>query len=251
MVMEAHGLYMLAFPRRFYDEAVAPLTASMERFHEDSLQLLTQQANGNRATLEASEKARQTAKAAAASMEKLEEAIRSGWREVNTAELSQKIENEVEQTLLRPLSVQCRQLEEEVAPAITKAATELEESARKLRIFHFRGILLCLVMMFAAITGGYAWYLKQEHDRELWSAARRLETTASHNREAFQQLDLLGAKIRVRHPVDERGRPAKDQFVLVMDAGYEVVVMDSQKGKWAGIYFRRLNDDERREKNAP
>ncbi len=250
MVMEAHGLYMLAFPRRFHTEAVAPLEAMLHACRENFEQLLHQQKEANLATVEAWEKARQTARDASQSARELDEAIRHGWREVNMEKLADRIQQELETALLKPLASQCQQLEQ-MTPTVMEAVEQLVKSARQLRGFHFRGILLGLIIAFLGLTGACFWYLKQEHDRQLRKDIRLLESTSSQNREAFEQLDLLGAKIRVVHPVDDRGNPNNEEYALVMDAGHEVSVMDSKKGKWAAIYFRPLSLEERRQQDAP
>lgn len=243
LVMEAHGLYMLALPRKFHEEAVTPLEAAMGRFHEDSQKLLVQQAEANKAILEACEKAHQTAESATTSIAKLDDAIRNGWQEVKTEKLAERIHEEMKITLLRPLADQCRQLEE-ATPAIKDAIDQLENSARKLRAFHFRGILAGMIISFIVITGGYSWMLTKEHERKLHEALENLEQTESYNREAFRKLDLLGAKIRVADVTDNRGKAVNDNYALVLEAGYDVIIRDSQKGKEAGILFRSLDIDE-------
>lgn len=243
MVMEAHGLYMLALPRKFHEEAVVPLETLMGRFQEDSQKLLVQQAEANQATLEASEKARRTAEEAAAAVEKLSDTVRNGWEELDTSKFAERIHGEMEQTLFKPLSEQYRRLEE-VTPAVKSTIDDLEKSIVKLRAFHFRGILAGLILSFLALTGSYAWYLTQEHDRKVRETLKNLERTASYNREAFRKLNLLGAKIRVSDVTDERGNPVKDNFALVLESGYKVIIKDSQKGKEAGILFRSLSSGE-------
>lgn len=250
MVMEAHGLYMLAFPKRFHTEAVAPLEAMLHVFRESFDQFLMQQKEANTATLDAWEKAQQTAREASQSVKELDDAIRHGWREVNTDQLANRIHEELESTLLKPLASQCQELEQ-TTPVVREAVEQLVKSARQLRGFHFRGIVFGLLIAFLSLTGACFWYLKQEHDRKLRQEVRLLESTSSQNREAFEQLDLLGAKIRVTHPVDDRGLPNKEEYALVMEAGHGVSVFDSKRGKWAAIYFRPLSREERRQQAAP
>ncbi len=250
MVMEAHGLYMLAFPKRFHTEAVAPLEAMLHACRESFDQFLLQQKAANSATVDAWEKSQQIAREALQTVEKFDEAVREGWKEVNTEKLVDLIHEELESTLLKPLASQCQQLEE-TTPAVTEAIEELVRSARQLRGFHFRGIFLGLLISFLSLTGACFWYLKQEHERKLRQEVRLLESTSSQNREAFEQLDLLGAKIRVTHPVDDRGTPNNEEYALVMEAGHGVSVFDSKKGKWAAIYFRPLSREERRQQAAP
>lgn len=244
MVMEAHGLYMLALPRKFHDEAVTPLATAMSQFHEDSLKLLEQQEGANRATLDACEKAQETAKSAADAVTKLDEAIRQGWQEVKTDKLTERIQRELEQTVFHPLSAQCGRLEE-VAPIVTAAVDQLVKSASKLRAFHFRGIILAIVLSSLAIVGVYLWKLNKDFDLKSKAALEALHNTNSINREAYEKLDSLGARIRVIGAKDERGNPVPDHYALVMDAGYDVVVRDSPKGKQAGLFFRSLDLKER------
>jgi len=247
MVMEAHGLYMLALPRKFHDEAVSPLETAMGQFHEDSQKLLVQQREANESTLESCEIARQTAECAAASVIKLDDAIRNGWQEVKTEKLAERIHEELETTLLDPLAAQCRELEE-ATPAIKDAIGELEKSARKLRAFHFRGIVAALCIAFVVITGSCLWLLIKDHEQKVDKALRFLEQTDSHNREAFRELDRLGARIRVANAIDNRGDTIRDNYALVVEPGYDVIVQDAKQGKQAAIFFRSLNSDEELQK---
>ena len=250
MVMEAHGLYMLAFPRRFHTEAVAPLEAMLHACRESFEQFLLQQKEANTATVDAWEKAQQTARAALQAVEKFDDAVREGWQEVNTDKLADRIREELESTLFKPLASQCRKLEK-TTPEVTEAIEQLVKSARQLRGFHFRGILFGLLIAFVAIAGSYIWYLNEKFKNELRQAVSRINATEAYNRDAFRQLDAMGAKVRVAPAVDERGNDIKDVYYLVMDAGSRVVVMDGQEGKWAGIRFRPFNLEERTKKMLP
>ena len=90
----------------------------------------------------------------------LDETIRDGWREVNTEKLAVRIQGELETAVLRPLVVQCRQVEE-MTPALKDAADQLEESASKLRAFHFKGILAVMLAACLVVMGGsfaYGWW---------------------------------------------------------------------------------------------
>lgn len=244
MVMEAHGLYMLALPRRFHTEAVAPLEAMQHACRESFDQFLLQQKEANTATVEAWEKAQQTAREAFQAVQKFEEAVRQGWKEIDTEKLADRIHEDLESTLFQPLASQCQQLEQ-TTPAITAAIERLVKSAQQLRGFHFRGILFGLIIAFVAIAGCYTWYLNEKFKRELRQAVSRIDATEAYNRAAFRQLDAMGAKVRVAPVVNERGEKIKGEYFLVMDAGAGVVVMDGEKGKWAAIRFGPLKVEDR------
>lgn len=247
LVMHANGLFMLDLTRKFHDESVAPLETVMGQFRDDAQKLILQQKEANEAIVESCEIARQVAETAAASVIKLDDAIRNGWQEVKTEKLAERIHEELETTLLDPLAAQCRKLEQ-ATPAIHDAIAELEKSARKLRGFHFQGILAALCVSFVVITGGCLWFLIKDHEQKVDKTLRFLEQTNSHNREAFRELDRLGARIRVANAIDNRGDPIRDNYALVVESGYDVVVQDTKQGKQAAIFFRSMNSDEELQK---
>ncbi len=244
MVMEAHGLYMLAFPRKFREEAVIPLEGLFRTLLESTEKLVSQQSEANAATVAAWEKAEQTAQDATSAVNKLDNAIHEGWREVNTEKLAERIHMELEETLLQPLAAQCRQLQE-TTPSVKDSIDQLVQSARKLRVFHFRGIILALSISSFAIVGTSLWKLNKDFDFKIKTALHALHETSTLNREAYQKLDALGAKIRIITAKDDRGKPVADHYALVMDAGYDVIVRDSPKGKQAGIFFRSVDLEQR------
>lgn len=250
MVMEAHGLYMLAFPKRFHTEAVAPLEAMLHASREGFEQFLLQQKEANMATLDAWEKSEQTAREILQAVEKFDEAVRQGWKEVNTEKLADRIQADLESTLFQPLTSRCRQLEQ-TTPVVTEAIERLVKSAQQLRGFHFKGILFGLLIAFVAIAGSYTWYLNEKFKRELRQATSRIEATDAANRTAYRQLNAMGAKVHVTAAIDQRGEKIKDQYYLVMDAGFGTAIIDAREGKSAGILFRPLPLEERTRKMLP
>ena len=128
----------------------------VSRLRDEMAETMSHHAEVTRHTFAVCEKTRQVAEAAATAAKELDDATSDGWWEVNTEKLAGRIQEELETALLRPLVAQCRQVEE-MTPALKDAADQLEESARKLRSFHFKGILVvmlaaCLVVMGACFS---------------------------------------------------------------------------------------------------
>ena len=140
LVMQANGLYMLKVPKLVNDEALVPLGREVSRLRDEMAETVSRHAEVTKDTFAVCEKTRQVAEAAAMAAKELDGAIRDGWREVNTEKLAARIQGELETAVLRPLAAQCGRVEE-MTPALKDAADQLEESARKLRAFHFKGIL--------------------------------------------------------------------------------------------------------------
>ena len=121
LVMQANGLYMLKVPKLVHDEALVPLGREVSRLRDEMAETLSRHAEVTRDTFAVCEKTRQVAETAAKAAKELDDAIRHGWREVNTEELAVRIQGELETALLRPLVAQCRQVEE-MTPALRDAA---------------------------------------------------------------------------------------------------------------------------------
>jgi hypothetical protein len=125
LVMQANGLYMLKVPKLVHDEALVPLGWEVSRLRDEMAETVSRHAEVTRDTFAVCEKTRQLAESAAMAAKELDDAIRDGWREVNTEKLAGRIQAEVEATLLRPLVAQCRQVEE-MTPALRDAADQIE-----------------------------------------------------------------------------------------------------------------------------
>ena len=112
----------------------------------------------------------------------MDDTIRHGWREVNTEKLAERVHAELEGTLLQPLAIQCRQLEKAV-PALKDAVQRMEDSTRKLRAFHFKGILAAMFMSCLVIMGGcfaYGWWKLSRHYDKLVDAALERMLSGQH-----------------------------------------------------------------------
>ena len=117
LVMQANGLYMLKVPKLVHDEALVPLGREVSRLRDEMAETVSRHAEVTKDTFAVCEKTRQVAEAAAKAAKELDDAIREGWREVNTEKLAVRIQGELETALLRPLAAQCRQVEE-MTPAL-------------------------------------------------------------------------------------------------------------------------------------
>ena len=242
LVMQANGLYMLKVPKLVHDEALVPLGREVSRLRDEMAETLSRHAEVTKDTFAVCEKTRQVAEAAAKAAKELDDAIRHGWREVNTEKLAVRIQGELETALLRPLVAQCRQVEE-MTPALKDAADQLEESARKLRSFHFKGILAvmlaaCLVVMGGSFAYGW-WNLSRHYDRMVDAALKRILSVNAGNQEAFTRLTEMNVPIRVLPVTDSKKQTIPRKFALVMDHAEDVAVEDTPDGKRVAIYFEK------------
>ena len=245
LVMQANGLYMLKVPKLVHDEALVPLGREVSRLRDEMAGVGQSSRGRSRSdTFAVCEKARQVAEAAATAAKELDDAIRDGWREVNTEKLAGRIQEEVETALLRPLAAQCRQVEE-MTPALKDAADQLKESACKLRAFHFKGILVvmlaaCLVVMGGCFSFGW-WKLSRHYDRMVDAALKRILSVNAGNQEAFTRLTEINVPIRVLPVTDAKKRTISRKFALVMDHAENVAIEDIPDGKRAAIYFEKAS----------
>lgn len=146
LVMQANGLYMLEAPKIVREQIVDPLNEALTRFGTELDRAI------KRHNDIATEVSRST-EIAVTAIKGLDEAIRTGWREVNSARLAERVHAELEATLLQPIAIQCRLLEQ-AAPAVKEALQHMEDSARQLRDFHFESILAAMLINCIVITGG-------------------------------------------------------------------------------------------------
>jgi hypothetical protein len=242
LVMQANGLYMLKVPKLIHDDALVPLGREVSRFRDELAESVNRHAEVARDTLAVCEKTRQIAEVAATAVKELDDAMRHGWREVNTEKLAGRIEEEVETALLRPLVAQCRQVEE-MTPALKDAADQLKESACKLRAFHFKGILFvmmiaCLVVMGGCFSFGW-WKLSRHYDRMVNAALERILSVNASNREAFSRLTEMNVPIRVLPVTDSKKQTIPRKFALVMEHAEDVGIEDTPDGKRVAIYFEK------------
>jgi hypothetical protein len=203
---------------------------------------LSRHAEVTRDTFAVCEKTRQVAEAAAKAAKELDDAIRHGWREVNTEKLAVRIQGELETALLRPLVAQCRQVEE-MTPALRDAADQLKESASNLCAFHFKGILAvmlaaCLIVMGGSFAYGW-WNLSRHYDRMVDAALKRILSVNTGNQEAFTRLTEMNVPIRVLPVTDSKKQTIPRKFALVMDHAEDVAVEDTPDGKRVAIYFEK------------
>jgi len=52
----------------------------------------------------------------------------------------------------------------------------------------------------------------------------------------------------VANAIDNRGDTIRDNYALVVESGYDVIIQDAKQGKQAAIFFRSLNSDEELQK---
>ena len=235
LVMQANGLYMLDAPKIIHEQAIDPLNDALTRFREELAHAIN--CHKHVAT-----EACQTAEMAVAAVKGLDDTIRRGWREVNTEKLAERVHAELEGTLFRPLAIQCRQLEK-AAPELKDAVQGMEDSTRKLRAFHFKGILAAMFMSCLVIMGGcfaYGWWkLSRHYDQMRDAALERMLLVNKRNEEAFTQLTKLNAPIRVVPATDSRKRVIPGKFALVMEHAEDVGIEDTPDGKRVAIYFEK------------
>lgn len=244
LVMQANGLYMLKVPKLIHDEALVPLGREVSRLRDEMAETVSRHAKATKDTFAVCEKTRQVTEAAVTVAKELGDAIRGGWREVNTEKLAVRIQGELESAVLRPLVAQCRQVEE-MTPALRNAADQLEESARRLRAFHFKGILAvmlaaCVVVMGGCFSFGW-WKLSRHYDRMVDAALKRILSVNAGNQEAFTRLTEMNVPIRVLSVTDSKKRTIPLKFALVMDHAEDVAVEDTPDGKRVAIYFEKAS----------
>ncbi|MGB8466763.1 MAG: hypothetical protein WCE49_17585, partial [Terrimicrobiaceae bacterium] len=222
LVMQANGLYMLDAPEIIHEQAIDPLNGALARFREE----LDRSVSRHK---QVAAEACQTAETTVTAVKGLDETIRHGWREVNTERLAERIHSELEGTLLQPLAMQCRYLKK-AAPDLQEAVQRMEDSTRKLRAFHFKGILAvmlaaCLVVMGGCFSFGW-WKLSRHYDRMVDAALKRIRSVNVGNQEAFTQLTEMNVPIRVLPVSDSKKRTIPRKFALVMDHAEDVAVED-------------------------
>ena len=235
LVMQANGLYMLDAPKIIHEQAIDPLNDALTRFREELAHAIN--CHKHVAT-----EACQTAEMAVAAVKGLDDTIRRGWREVNAEKLAERVHAELEETLFQPLAIQCRQLEK-AAPELKDAVQRMEDSTRKLRAVHFKGILAamfmsCLVIMGACFAYGW-WKLSRHYDQLVAAAFERILSVNEKNQETFTQLTKMNVPIRVVPVVDNRKQIIPRKFALVLDRAEDVSIEDAPNGKRAAIYFEK------------
>ena len=114
LVLQANGLYMLEAPKTVREQVVDPLHQALTRFSTELSHAIDRHKD-------IATEASQSTERAVTAIKGLDEAIHSGWREVNAASLAERVHAELEATLLQPLASQCRVLEQ-AAPAVNERA---------------------------------------------------------------------------------------------------------------------------------
>ena len=243
LVMQANGLYMLKVPKLIHDEALVPLGREVSRLRDEMAETVSRHAEVTRYTFAVCEKNREVAEAAATAAKELDDAIRHGWREVNTDKLAERIHEEVENALLRPLAAQCRRVGE-MTPALKDAADQLKESACKLRSFHFKSILVVMLAACLVVWGLLLLRLVEALTPLRPHGGRRPEANPvgqAGNQEAFTRLTEMNIPIRVLPVTDSKKRTIPRKFALVMDHAEDVAIEDIPDGKRAAIYFEKAS----------
>ena len=233
LVMQANGLYMLEAPKMVREQIVDPLNEALTHFGTDLDRAIDRHndiANG----------ASQTTEIAVTAIKGLDDAIRSGWPEVNAAKLAERVHAKLEQSLLQPLAIQCRLLEQ-TAPAVNEAFEHMELSARRLRSFHFKSIFAAMLISCVVIAGGcfaVGWSkLSRVYELKASAALERILAVNARNQETFNQLTKMNVPIRVVPVVDSRKLTIPRKFALVMDHAEDVGIENIGDRKRAAIYF--------------
>jgi hypothetical protein len=200
LVLQANGLYMLEAPKMFREQVVDPLHEVLARFSTELNQTID-------CHKEIATEATQSTERAVTVIKGLEGAIRSGWQEVNTASLAERVHAELEATLLQPLASQCRVLEQ-AAPAVKEVLEHMENSMRQLRGYHFKSILAAMLTSCLVIAGGcfaLGWSkLSHHYELKVKAALERVVSVNATNEETFTQLTKMNVPIRVVPVVDNR-----------------------------------------------
>jgi hypothetical protein len=234
LVMQANGLYMLDTPKIVREQAIDPLKC-LARFREE-----LDRAMGHQRQM-ASE-VTQAAQIVVTAVKALDEVVRNGWREVNAAKLAEQVHTELEETLFQPIALQYRLLEHSV-PALKEAVEHMEESTRRLRSFHLKGIWAAMLVICFVVAGGlfaYGWWkLSRHYELKVSAALERILSVKEKNQEAFAQLTAMNIPVRVVPVVDNRKQAIPRKFALVVDRAEDIGIEDIGDGKRAAIYFER------------
>jgi hypothetical protein len=235
LVMQANGLYMLEAPRIVREQVLDPLHEALTRLGTELNSVIERHKD---IAIEAT----QSTERAVMAIKGLDEAIRSGWKEVNAASLAERVHVELDATLLRPLASQCRALEQ-AAPAVNEALERMESSTRQLRGYHFKSILAAMLISCLAIAGGFfvlGWSKLSRHfDLKVKAALDRVVSVNATNEETFTQLTKMNVPIRVVPVVDSRKQTIPRKFALVMNHAEDVGIEETGDGKRAAIYFEQ------------
>jgi hypothetical protein len=235
LVMQANGLYMLDAPKIVREQTIDPLNDGLARFRQE-----LDRAMGHEKQM-ASEIS-QAAQTVLTAVKALDEVVRNGWREVNAAKLAEEVHAELEETLFQPIALQCRLLEHSV-PALKEAVAHTEESTRRLRSFHFKGIFAAMLVICFVVAGGllaYSWWkLARHYELKLSAALERMLSVNAKNQETFTQLTKMNVPIRVVPVIDNRKQTIPGKFALVVDRAEDVGIEDIGDGKRAAIYFQK------------
>jgi hypothetical protein len=235
MILQANGLYMLEAPRLVREQVIDPLHETLTRFNTE----LNQATDRHK---EIATEATQSTERAVTAIKGLEGAIRSGWREVNATSLAERVHAELEATLLQPLAIQCRALEQ-AAPAVNEALERMENSTRQLRGYHFKSILVAMLISCLAIAGScfaLGWAkLAHHYELKVKAALERVVAVNAINEETFTRLTKMNVPIRVVPVVDNRMQTIPRKFALVVDHAEDVGIEEMRDGKRAAIYFEQ------------
>jgi hypothetical protein len=235
LVMQASGLYMLDAPKIVQQQAIDPLNEGLARLREE-----LNRAVGHERRM--ANEVSQAAQTVGTAVEALDKVVRNGWREVNAAKVAEQVHTELQETLFQPIALQCRLLEHSV-PALKEAVEHMEESTRRLRSFHFKGIFAAMLVICFVVAGGlfaYGWWkLARHYELKVKAALERIFSVNEKNQEAFTQLTAMNIPVRVVPVVDNRKQAIPRKFALVVDRAEDVGIEDIGDGKRAAIYFEK------------
>ena len=119
----------------------------------------------------------------------------------------------------------------------------MEDSTRKLRAFHFKGILAAMLISCLAHRGRLLRFRLVEAFPSLRAQgqrrAERILSVNATNEETFTQLTEMNVPIRVVPVIDNRKQTIPRKFALVVDHAEDVGIEDIGDGKRAAIYFEK------------
>jgi hypothetical protein len=233
LVLQANGLYILEAPKTFREQVVDPLHEALTRYSTELNRAIDRHQ-------EIATEATQSTERAVTAINEFEGAIHSGWQQVNAASLAERVHVELEAVLLQPLASQCRLLEQ-AAPAVNEALERMESSTRQLRGYHFKTILLAMLISCLAVAGGcfaLGWAkLSRYYELKVKAALERVVSVNATNQETFTQLTKMNVPIRVVPVVDNRKQTIPRKVAMVVDRAEDVGIEDMRDGKRAVIYL--------------
>jgi hypothetical protein len=129
------------------------------------------------------------------------------------------------------------------APVVSEVLERMEKSTRQLRGYHFKSILVAMLISCLAIAGGcfiLGWSkLSRYYELKVEAALERVVSVNATNEETLTQLMKMNVPIRVVPVVDNRKQAIPRKFALVVDHAEDVGIEEMGDRKRAAIYFEQ------------